>query len=36
MGSNYVVMSVNIVIWVGIFLFLLRLDKKAKELEKSK
>lgn len=36
MASNYVVMFVNIVIWAGLFLFLMRLDKKVKDLEKMK
>lgn len=32
MTSNYVVMIVNLVIWVGLFLYLLRLDRKVKRL----
>ncbi|UCB52496.1 MAG: CcmD family protein [Candidatus Zixiibacteriota bacterium] len=34
MTSNYVVMIVTLVIWVGVFLYLLRLDAKVKKLEK--
>jgi CcmD family protein len=35
MTSNYVVMIVTLVIWVGVFLYLLRLDVKVKRLRKS-
>ncbi|MGB2769459.1 MAG: CcmD family protein [Candidatus Zixiibacteriota bacterium] len=34
MNSNYVVMIVTLVIWIGVFLYLLRLDAKIKRLEK--
>jgi CcmD family protein len=34
MTSNYVVMIVTLVIWVGVFLYLLRLDAKVAKLEK--
>jgi CcmD family protein len=34
MSSNYVVMIVTLVIWVGVFLYLLRLDAKVKKIEK--
>lgn len=34
MDANYVVMIVTLVIWVGIFLYLLSLDKKVAKLEK--
>jgi len=34
MPTNYIVMLVVLVIWIGIFLYLLRLDKKIKKLEK--
>jgi CcmD family protein len=34
MTSNYVVMIVTLVIWIGVFLYLLRLDAKIKRLEK--
>jgi len=32
MDPNYIVMVVTLVIWVGIFLYLLSLDKKVKKL----
>ena len=34
MGSNYIVMLVILIIWLGIFLYLLSLDSKIKKLEK--
>lgn len=34
MTSNYVVMIVTLVIWIGVFLYLLRLNAKIKRLEK--
>jgi CcmD family protein len=34
MTSNYLVMIVTLVIWVGVFLYLLRLDAKVRKLEK--
>jgi len=34
MTSNYVVMIVTLVIWVGVFLYLLRLDGKVRRLGK--
>jgi CcmD family protein len=34
MTSNYVVMIVTLVIWVGVFLYLLRLDRKVGRLGK--
>lgn len=34
--SNYTVLFTNLIIWAGIFLFLFRLDKKIKDLEKTK
>lgn len=34
MSTNHIVMVVVLVVWIGIFLYLLRLDKKIKELEK--
>lgn len=36
MTSNYTVMFANLIIWAGIFLFLFRLDKRVKDLEKNK
>lgn len=34
MTSNCVVMIVTLVIWIGVFFYLLRLDAKIKRLEK--
>lgn len=34
MSANLGVMLVILIIWIGIFIYLLRLDKKVKELEK--
>jgi CcmD family protein len=34
-GSVFWVMAVNLVIWTGIFLYLLRLDGKVRNLEKN-
>ncbi len=32
MDANYVVMIVTLIIWIGIFLYLLSLDRKVKKL----
>ncbi len=34
MDANYVTLMVTLVIWVGLFLFLLRLDKRIGRLER--
>ncbi len=34
MSANFGVMLVILIIWIGIFVYLLRLDKKVKELER--
>ena len=34
MYANFIVMIVVLVIWIGIFLYLLGLDKKLKRIEK--
>jgi CcmD family protein len=34
MSSNYVTMIVTLVIWIGVFFYLLKLDRKVKKLEK--
>jgi CcmD family protein len=34
MDGNYVALAVTLAIWVGLFIFLLRIDKKVTELEK--
>jgi len=33
MTSNYMVLAVTLIIWIGIFLYLLGLDRKARKLE---
>jgi CcmD family protein len=34
MDGNYVAMAVTLIVWIGIFIFLLRLDKRVKKLER--
>ncbi|MGH8016621.1 MAG: CcmD family protein [Candidatus Zixiibacteriota bacterium] len=34
MDGNYVALAVTLAIWIGLFIFLWRLDKKVNELEK--
>ena len=34
MDGNYVALAVTLVVWIGIFFFLLRLDRRVKNLEK--
>jgi len=36
MDSNYVVLSVTLIIWVGLFFYLFSLDRKVKKLEEKK
>ncbi|MFQ5452882.1 MAG: CcmD family protein [Candidatus Zixiibacteriota bacterium] len=33
MDGNYIALGVTLVVWTGIFFFLLNLDKKVKKLE---
>lgn len=33
MTSNYTVMAVTLIIWAGIFVYLLMLDRRTKKLE---
>lgn len=33
MDGNYVALAVTLVVWIGLFIFLWRLDKRVKELE---
>lgn len=33
MDGNYIALAVTLVIWLGIFVYLLKLDKKVKQLE---
>ena len=34
MDGNYTALAVTLIVWIGIFFFLMRLDKRVKELEK--
>jgi CcmD family protein len=34
MSSNIVAMIVSMIIWIGIFFYLLRLDRKIKDLKR--
>jgi len=34
MDGNYTALAVTLVIWIGIFFFLMRLDKRVRGLEK--
>lgn len=34
MCSNFVVMIVSVIVWVGIFFYVLRLDRKVKDLKR--
>lgn len=34
MDGNYVALGVTLLVWTGLFLFLMRLDKRVKRLEK--
>lgn len=36
MNANYVVMAVTLIIWVGIFVYLVMIDRKIKRLEEQK
>ena len=33
MDGNYIVMAVTLIVWAGLFLFILGVDKKVKKLE---
>ncbi len=33
MDGNYVALAVTLVVWIGLFFYLLRLDGKVKKLE---
>jgi len=33
-SADYVVMAVTMIVWIGIFLYLMRLDRLSKEIEK--
>lgn len=36
MNANYVVMAVTLIIWVGIFVYLVMIDRRTKKLEEQK
>lgn len=33
MDANYVVMAVTLIVWLGIFIYLLSIDRKVRRLE---
>ncbi len=33
MDGNYVALIVTLVVWIGLFLYLMRLDKKVRRIE---
>lgn len=33
MDANYIVMAVTLIVWLGIFLYLLSIDRKVRRLE---
>jgi CcmD family protein len=33
MDGNYVALGVTLVVWIGLFIFLYRLDRRVKKLE---
>jgi CcmD family protein len=33
--ADYIVMAASMLVWIGIFFYLMRLDRKSKELKKS-
>ena len=33
-NSNYVVLAVTLILWLGLFLYMLLVDKKLKKIEK--
>ncbi len=34
MDGNYIALAVTLAVWIGLFLFLFRLDKRVKQLER--
>jgi CcmD family protein len=36
MDGNYVALGVTLAVWVGLFMFIFRLDKRVKKLEENK
>jgi CcmD family protein len=33
MQGNYIVMAVTLTVWIGLFLFIMRLDRRVRKLE---
>ncbi len=33
-NQNYIVLGVTLILWLGVFLYMLSLDKKIKKIEK--
>jgi len=33
MDGNYVALAVTLAVWIGLFIYLIKLDKKVKQLE---
>lgn len=36
MNANYIVMAVTLIIWIGIFVYLVMIDRRTKKLEEQK
>ncbi len=36
MNANYIVMAVTLIIWVGIFVYRVMIDRRTKKLEEQK
>jgi len=34
MDGNYVALAVTLAIWIGVFVYLMRLDKRVKKIER--
>jgi len=34
MDGNYIALGVTLAVWIGLFLYLFRLDKRVKQLER--
>ncbi len=35
-SSNYIVLAITLIIWLGLFLYMFSVDKKLKKIEKEK
>ncbi|UCE23846.1 MAG: CcmD family protein [Candidatus Zixiibacteriota bacterium] len=33
MDGNYIALAVTLVVWIGLFMFLMKLDKKVRKIE---